>query len=491
VTHAEVDAVILTGGTETAFAMLKAKPDLHLLAETGGKNATIVTALADRDQAIKHVLHSAFSHGGQKCSATSLLLLEAEVFDDPDFKRTLCDAVESLTVGSAWDLKSKMGPLIRPPSGDLENGLKVLEPGESWAVLPRRVGDNPNLWSPGVKWGVQPGSYTHRTEFFGPVLGVMRFEKLSEAIALVNQTGYGLTSGLESLDDREQEIWKAGLRAGNLYINRPTTGAIVLRQPFGGMGKSAFGPGIKAGGPNYVAQFMDFADVTPAVPTTPASVGAEPGLADAQLSVLRHHLRELARESNATERNEALRVIGALKSYDRAMKEEFGREHDPMRLVGQDNFRRYLPVHWLRIRVHPSDSFFDLIGRVSAAKTAGCRITVSVPEGLEHPAVAVLEERLTANWAAAIEFVWESDEDLAEVIRTRQTDRIRYAGPERVPAIVWQAAAQTGLCLVSAPVLAEGRIELLWYVQEQSVSFDYHRYGNLGVRAGEARAEVS
>jgi RHH-type proline utilization regulon transcriptional repressor/proline dehydrogenase/delta 1-pyrroline-5-carboxylate dehydrogenase len=168
VTHPRVNAVILTGGTETALGMLKAKPDLHLLAETGGKNATIVTALADRDQAIKHVLHSAFSHGGQKCSATSLLLLEAEVFDDAAFKRTLCDAVESLTVGSAWELKTRMGPLIRPPSGDLETGLKVLETGESWAVLPRRLGDDPNLWSPGVKWGVQPGSYTHLTEFFGP-----------------------------------------------------------------------------------------------------------------------------------------------------------------------------------------------------------------------------------------------------------------------------------------------------------------------------------
>ncbi len=183
VSHPRVNAVILTGGTETAFTMLRQRPDIHLLAETGGKNATIVTALADRDQAIQHVLHSAFSHSGQKCSATSLLLLEAEVHDDPQFQRVFCDAVESIPVGSAWELKNRMGPLIRPPSGDLENALKVLEPGEAWAVMPRRLEDNPNLWSPGVKWGVQPGSYTHTTEFFGPVLGVMRFEKLGEAIA--------------------------------------------------------------------------------------------------------------------------------------------------------------------------------------------------------------------------------------------------------------------------------------------------------------------
>ena len=224
---------------------------MHLLAETGGKNATIVTALSDRDQAIKNVLHSAFSHSGQKCSATSLLILESEVYHDAKFRAALCDAVESLHVGSAWDLPTKIGPLIRPPSGVLETGLKELEPGEEWAVMPRlHVDDNPHLVSPGVKWGVQPSSFTHCTELFGPVLGVMEARDLDAAIDLVNATGYGLTSGLESLDDREQELWCSRIRAGNLYINRPTTGAIVLRQPFGGMGKSSVGPGIKAGGPN-------------------------------------------------------------------------------------------------------------------------------------------------------------------------------------------------------------------------------------------------
>ena len=208
VQHSLVNAVILTGGTETAQMMLKAKPDLPLSAETGGKNATIVTAMSDRDLAIKNLLHSAFSHAGQKCSATSLLLLEAEVYDDPGFRRSLVEATQSLTVGSAWDLPTKVGPLIRPPGGDLQNALLTLESGESWALMPRKLDGNDCLWSPGIKWGVQAGSYTHLTEFFGPVLGVMRFEKLRDAIALVNQTGYGLTSGLESLDDREQTEWK-------------------------------------------------------------------------------------------------------------------------------------------------------------------------------------------------------------------------------------------------------------------------------------------
>lgn len=481
VNHPGVNAVILTGGTATALAMLRENPALNLSAETGGKNAMIVTALADRDQAIKHAVHSAFSHAGQKCSATSLLLLEAEVYDDAHFKQALCDAVHSLPVGSAWDLRTKVGPLIRPPTGDLETALKVLEPDESWAVLPRRLENNPNLWSPGVKYGVRPGSITHLTEFFGPVLGVMRFRKLAEAIELVNQTGYGLTSGLQSLDDREQEQWQAGIRAGNLYINRPTVGAIVLRQPFGGLGKSAFGPGIKAGGPNYVALFMDFAGAGEPAAAEPPD--------DPLLAELCDQLRRDAPAGAALPAAELARVLAAAGDYSRSFRAEFGASHDHFRLVGQDNLRRYVPVRDLRIRVHPADTAYELFARVCAARTAGCQITVSLPPDHDTPALQLLET-LTEPWAGAIEFVTETDAELAAVVRGHGTDRIRFAAPDRVPPIVQAAAAETGLYLASRPVRSAGRLELLWYVQEQSLSFDYHRYGNLGSRAQEPRAEV-
>ena len=477
VNHPDVNAVILTGGTETALQMLADKPSLALSAETGGKNATIVTALADRDQAIKHVIHSAFSHAGQKCSATSLLLLEAEVYDDARFKHALCDAVQSMTVGSAWELKTKIGPLIRPPTGDLDNALKTLDPGESWAVLPRRLENNRNLWSPGVKYGVRPGSYSHRTEFFGPVLSVIRFESLAEAIDIVNQTGYGLTSGLQSLDDREHRQWLAGIRAGNLYINRTTVGAVVLRQPFGGMGKSAFGPGIKAGGPNYVAEFMDLAD---AEGGGAAETPADPLLAD---------LWARLQGGGPVPAAELPRLLAAVGSYAKNFAEEFAAQHDHFLLVGQDNFRRYLPVRELRIRIHPADTAFEVLARVSAAKTVGCRITVSTPPGYQSLLVEFLRT-LIPLWPDALEFVEESDEALASVVRERRTDRVRFAAADRVPAVVQQAAAVSGVYLASQPVLIEGHVELLWYVQEQSISFDYHRYGNLGPRSGEERAAV-
>jgi RHH-type proline utilization regulon transcriptional repressor/proline dehydrogenase/delta 1-pyrroline-5-carboxylate dehydrogenase len=476
-THHDVDAVIFTGGTATAFHLMRLDPGIPLLAETGGKNATIVTAMSDRDLAIKCVVQSAFGHAGQKCSATSLLILEREVYEDPQFRRALCDAVESLPVGSAWLPTTVVGPLIRPPQGALERALKELEVGETWAVRPRRLEDNPRLWSPGIKWGVAPGSITHTTELFGPLLGVLCAGDLDEAIDLVHQTGYGLTSGLQSLDDREQEHWARRTLAGNLYLNRGTTGAIVLRQPFGGMAKSAVGPGIKAGGPNYVVPLMRFREVV--------EHDGDGELEDERGRVL---LSELTRRESLVPDTLA-RLRRAAASYERAMAEEFGREHDTFRLIGQDNLRRYRPVGPLRIRVHPDDSAFDLFARTMAALAAGCTITVSTPADELHVDVEQLRE-LTASWAGAIDFVEESDEALADAIRSGQTERVRYADPSRVSDVVQRAAAEVGLYLATAPVLAVGRIELLHSLREQSVCADYHRYGNLGARAGEARATL-
>lgn len=324
--------------------------------------------------------------------------------------------------------------------------------------MPRlHIDGNPNLVSPGVKWGVQPGGFTHTTELFGPVLGVMEARDLDDAIALVNATGYGLTSGLESLDDREQEMWRGRIKAGNLYVNRPTTGAIVLRQPFGGMGKSRVGPGIKAGGPNYVAALQRFAP--------------EKGV------------RNLFRGKPGMKRFQT--------PFSGWAEKEFGAVHDHFRLLGEDNFRRYLPVEPLRIRVHEEDTEWEIFCRAAAARAVGCRATVSSPPtlgGTAAEAVQALDE-LTHAWAGAIEFIEEDDEALAAAIRTGQVARVRYASADRVPPGIRLAAAEALQYVADEPVVAHGRIELLWYVVEQSVSQIYHRYGNLGRRSDEPRDE--
>jgi RHH-type proline utilization regulon transcriptional repressor/proline dehydrogenase/delta 1-pyrroline-5-carboxylate dehydrogenase len=271
------------------------------------------------------------------------------------------------------------------------------------------------------------------------------------------------------------------VRAGNLYINRVTTGAVVLRQPFGGTGKSCFGPGMKAGGPNYVAQFMEMEDAAPA---KPASVPQNPALAG-----LCRDIQRRAAELGAGGAALAERIAAAALSYEHSFLDEFDKERDHFLLVGQDNFRHYLPLRFVRVRVHLDDSPFDLFARVCAARVAGGRVTVSTPKGFTSLALRLLEE-ITQSWAAAIEFVEETDGELAGIVRQRQTDRVRYAAPARVPLPVLEAASQSNVGVVSCPVLAEGRAELLWYFQERSLSIDYHRYGNLGTRSGEPRAAV-
>jgi RHH-type proline utilization regulon transcriptional repressor/proline dehydrogenase/delta 1-pyrroline-5-carboxylate dehydrogenase len=473
--HPDVDFIILTGGTDTGLALLRQRPELRLAAETGGKNATIVTAMSDRDQAIKNVLHSAFSNSGQKCSATSLLILEKEVYDSPAFRKHLVDAASSLAVGSAWDFENKIGPLIQPPRGDLLRALTTLESGESWALVPRPAKDNPYLWTPGIKWGVQPGSYTHLTEFFGPVLGVMRAENLEHAIRLVNQTGYGLTSGLESLDKREQARWIAGIRAGNLYINRGTTGAIVLRQPFGGMRKSALGAGIKAGSPNYVTQFMTFRD------TAPPLVGALEK-ESALLRLIQEWQQKLAWGAfDPALRADLDKTVRAVKSYLYHYEQEFSRSKDYFRLRGQDNIFRYRPVGAVAVRLDRRDSLFDALARIAAVRIARCPLRVSIPPELDNAVTAFLDGREGRRLVGGAEVVREADAALAGQLPN--LERIRYAGPERVPPAVFAAAARTGFYIARNPVLMEGRIEMLNYFLEQSICDSYHRYGNLGERA--------
>ncbi len=268
VSHPDIDTVVLTGSYDTAAMFHRWRPQMRLLAETSGKNALVITAAADIDLAIADLVTSAFGHAGQKCSAASLAIVEASVYDDPSFMRRLRDAVASVRVGESTDPATMMGPLIAPPSDPLRRALTTLDAGEGWLVEPRaldRAATEPpseRSWTPGVRIGVRSGSWFHRTECFGPVLGVMRALGLDDAIDMQNASAFGLTGGIHSLDPGEVDRWLAAVEVGNAYVNRAITGAIVQRQPFGGWKRSSVGGGAKAGGPHYVAQFARFGDST-------------------------------------------------------------------------------------------------------------------------------------------------------------------------------------------------------------------------------------
>jgi RHH-type proline utilization regulon transcriptional repressor/proline dehydrogenase/delta 1-pyrroline-5-carboxylate dehydrogenase len=259
ITHPGIDTVVLTGAYTTARMFLDWKPSMRLIAETSGKNAIVITGAADLDLAIRDLTRSAFGHAGQKCSAASLAIVEAPLYDDTRFLARLADAVRSIRCGPAFDLHTMMPPLIRLPTEKLSRAFTRLDAGEEWVVEPRPLDETSCLWSPGVRIGVQAGSWYHRTECFGPVLGVMRARDLDHALTLQNGTEFGLTAGLHSLDPDEIDHWTERVEAGNLYINRHTTGAIVRRQPFGGWKHSAVGPGAKTGGPDDILRFVRFA----------------------------------------------------------------------------------------------------------------------------------------------------------------------------------------------------------------------------------------
>lgn len=466
-----IDIILLTGATSTAKLFLKLHPGLDLVAETGGKNTLIVTALSDRDLAIKTIIQSAFGHSGQKCSACSLAILEAEVYDDPHFRKQLRDAAASLSVGPAWDLKTKINPLIHEPESALLKGLTQLEEGEEWLLQPKRDADNPNLWSPGIKLGVKKGSFTQQTELFGPVLGLMRAESLTYAVRLANTTPYGLTAGLHSLDVREQSYWIDRIEAGNLYINRGITGAIVQRQPFGGCKASSFGRGAKAGGPNYLTQLMRAEQISLPEESAPLNKYVEALLEQVDSTKLTKEEKDLLEAS--------------VHNYAFYWNHYFSQQHDPSKLIGQDNFLRYLPRRHVVFRVQTENSPIDILRILAAGATCGCRIELSIDkENLAR--IAHIAKLHTITGFLLLE---ESEEQLIQRIKIGEVDRLRYLSEPSKELL--EALSSKAVNLQNEPVLANGRLELLNYLREVSLSIDYHRYGNLGARENEERSPLA
>ncbi|WP_345975938.1 bifunctional proline dehydrogenase/L-glutamate gamma-semialdehyde dehydrogenase [Sulfurimonas sp. HSL3-7] len=465
-----IDFVIFTGGESTAYEMIRSRPDIHLSAETGGKDATIITAMADRDQALANVLASAFNNSGQKCSATSLLVLEREVYEDEAFKAILLDAASSLETGSVWAFENKIGSLVDRPAGKLAHALEHLDEGESWLLPPAYAdNDNPYMLRPAIRWGTKRGDYCHTNELFGPLLSVICAEDLDDAIDIVNATGYGLTSGIESLDEREVKRWKEALIAGNLYINRPTTGAIVLRQPFGGMRKSAIGSGKKAGGPNYVTQFLNITAET------------EPQQSDHPLL---DKLRKLM-EGETHYKEELKKVLETVGNFVYWNEKEFTREHDHFHIRGESNILRYRGVKSVLLRFGSDDTLFEMLCSYCAAKIAGAKVTLSISEDDDSRALLWFAAKQKLLLEEEDDFVMENE--LALIFSFVHFERIRFLKPEHVSEQLYKDIADKAYYLATAPFVSHGRIELMHYYIEQSVSHRYHRYGNLGSRALEKK----
>ena len=417
VTHPDVAAVILTGAHGTARMFHSWRPDLRLHAETSGKNALVISAAADVDEAVADLVASAFGHAGQKCSAASLAIVEAPLHDDPRFLERIRDAAATLRVGPADDRATDVGPLIEPPGPVLERALTELDAGERWLLRPECRSTDRRLWTPGIRVGVRPGSWFAGTECFGPVLGIMRARDLDHAVELQNGTDFGLTAGLHSLDPAEISHWVERVEAGNLYVNRGITGAIVQRQPFGGWKRSVVGPTAKAGGPNYVATLMRWTDDT----------------------------------DDTDDADDTDRIGERFASWWRTVGSA---EHDATGLTVERNVFRYRPLPGgVAVRFGPLATSRHRRVVEAAVRTVGARLVVS--EAAEEPA---------AEFAGRVT-------DLG-------VDRYRAIGLP-IEADVAEACHRAAVSVDDAAPVGGPEIELPRWLREQAVSVTMHRHGRV------------
>ncbi|MEH1870554.1 L-glutamate gamma-semialdehyde dehydrogenase [Nostoc sp.] len=266
VNHPDTHVIAFTGSQEVGCriyaeaAILKPgqKHMKRVIAEMGGKNAIIVDESADLDQAVVGIVQSAFGYSGQKCSAASRVIVLQPIYDA--FVQRLVEATKSLNIGEAELPSTQVGPVIDANARDrireyIEKGkaeaqlaLELLAPAQGYFI-------GPVIFSE-----VSPNAVISQEEIFGPVLAVIRVKDFQEALAVANGTNYALTGGLYSRTPSHIQQAETEFEVGNLYINRNITGAIVGRQPFGGFKLS--GVGSKAGGPDYLLQFLEPRAVT-------------------------------------------------------------------------------------------------------------------------------------------------------------------------------------------------------------------------------------
>ncbi|MEB3149294.1 MAG: L-glutamate gamma-semialdehyde dehydrogenase [Sphaerospermopsis sp.] len=266
VNHPDTHVIAFTGSQEVgcriyAEAAIVKPGQKHLkkvIAEMGGKNAIIVDESADLDQAVVGVVQSAFGYSGQKCSACSRVIVLQPIYDA--FVERLVEATKSLNIGEAELPSTQVGPVIDGNARD--RILEYIEIGKKEASLALEL-SAPNqgyFIGPVIFSQVPPDGVIAQQEIFGPVLSVIRAKDFTEALEIANSTNYALTGGIYSRTPSHIEQAQAELEVGNLYINRNITGAIVARQPFGGFKLS--GVGSKAGGPDYLLQFLEPRSIT-------------------------------------------------------------------------------------------------------------------------------------------------------------------------------------------------------------------------------------
>jgi RHH-type transcriptional regulator, proline utilization regulon repressor / proline dehydrogenase / delta 1-pyrroline-5-carboxylate dehydrogenase len=262
VEHPDVPTIGFTGSEAAGLDIVRRAAQMkedqqqvkRVVCEMGGKNAIVIDSDADLDEAVPAILHSAFDYGGQKCSAAARVLCSEAVAESLETR--LRGAVELLRLGQAEGFATDVPPLIERPAQERVLGFADRAEREGRIVI--RRDDLPERgWfvGPTVAADLPADSSVVSEEIFGPVLALAWVASVDEALADLKRRRHGLTCGLFSRSPTVVERFSSEAPAGNVYVNRKITGAVVGRQPFGGNRRS--GIGYKAGGPDYLLQFVN------------------------------------------------------------------------------------------------------------------------------------------------------------------------------------------------------------------------------------------
>ncbi len=486
----QLDDAVFTGSTEIALKIKEQNPNLNLYAEMGGKNVMYVSDVSDHEKAIKDIVAS-LKFNGQKCSATSLVCLPPELYGNHEFLKQLVDAVKSLRVGPATNPKSTITPLIQNPNEKLRTGLHRESEGpmvlssniqgdgkyKGWLLKPEKVEGREDFYTPGIYIGTEPGDFGHMTELFGPVIDIMCVADARAARKVAKDTGFGLTQGIQSLDKDEIREFIAEADAGVLYVNSSTVGAESGRNSFGGWLNSRVGPGIQAGWPNYVLNFMR----VKAKPIEQREIPSFEPVTELEKQIAKFikelpslHL-DLMRRSN---------LEYALRSMVNDYRQYFSvAEVAPDKVLGKEIYHRYRPLGKVMIVDNDPSNMPELIIEMVASIMTGNKTEIVLGDAwLDF--VKNNSYDFQTIWAKArslgVDIKLANEQDMLDEVKKVNPTVIRSNSPNLMSKKLKKHFAENGLNIHvdDTPVVPIGFAELRKTLQEQSVSYTYHRMGD-------------